>query len=94
MIKSNATSVIPKSYIDFKNKWLGSQEKNNNVKVRGWVKEKNQDRREIKALKKEKSKYNKTTRGQMGKKMKEIKFKIRKINRKISNKNFKSKEEK
>ena len=62
--------------------------------MKGWLKEKNLDRSEIKELKKEKNKHNKFMRNKLGKKMKSIKFRIRNINRRISRKRItKSKSE-
>ena len=75
------SSLVPKSYVDFKNKWVASQ-KNKEPKVKGWLQEKNLDRRELVKLKKDQHKHAKLYGRQFNTKMRSIKSKIRRINRK------------
>lgn len=90
-LPENIPNSIPKSYVNFKNKWLSSRENREGKKVKGWLMEKNQDIKEIKKLKKEKHKYNRTKRNEMGRKFKALNLKIKRLNRRIGHKKSKDK---
>lgn len=90
-IPEKIQNSIPTSYINFKNKWLSSRENSEERKVKGWLMEKNQDVKEIKKLKKEKHKYNRTMRNQMGRKYNALNLKIKRLSRRIGQKKNKDK---
>lgn len=83
-ISDKSSALVPKSYIDFKNKWAASQKREPQVK--GWVKEKNQERTELRKLKKEKHKHKKIFGNKFNSRMKFLKSSIRKIHRKTHKK--------
>lgn len=88
MIPKRVSDTIPKSYIDFKNKWVNNErrKKSKEPSIKKWNSEKNLERKEIKQLRKEKNKYSRRTRNKLGKQMKKIDLRIRSLNRRISSK--------
>lgn len=84
-VDKNKAFLVPKSYIDFKNKWLS--EKNNEAattRIRGWKREKDHDTKELKELKKKQHKHKKMYGNKLGKKLKSLKANIRRVSRRRS----------